>query len=110
MTTYASGKYALGLCDRCGRAFRLLELREETVAGQPANNRVCWSCFDQDHPQLMLGREPMDDPQALRNARPDNYVSNIQWGWAPVGGAAGDMTPNTLVATAEVGTVTITVA
>lgn len=38
---------------------------------------------------------------------------DIQWGWYPVGGASGVdafLTPNNLVATAYVGTVTITVS
>ena len=67
----------------------------------------------------------MEDPQAVRNPRRDNsyYQSgvlvnglpgegsrDIQWGWAPVGGAranAYDMTPNNLVSRAFVGTVTV---
>jgi hypothetical protein len=68
---------------------------------------------------------PVDDPQAVRNPRPDrSYVTSglledgypgggsrdIQWGWNPVGGSSGFdavLTPNNLVATTFVGTVTI---
>jgi hypothetical protein len=75
----------------------------------------------------MLGTFPVDDPQALRNPRRDTtYVTSgtntngnssggsrdIQWGWNPVGGARGfddALTPNNLVATAFVGTVTVSV-
>jgi len=71
---------------------------------------------------------PVDDPQALRNPRRDTtYITSgpnnagnpsggsrdIQWGWNPVGGASGvdaGLTPNYLVATTFVGTVTITVS
>jgi hypothetical protein len=76
---------------------------------------------------------PVYDPQALRNPRPDTsyYQSGLnglqlttndigvpedgsrvfQWGWAPVGGSSqfdAELTPNYLVATTYVGTVTIT--
>ena len=68
---------------------------------------------------------PVDDPQALRNPRRDTtYVTagvnaagnltggsrDIQWGWGPVGGASAydaGITPNYLVATTSVGTVTV---
>jgi hypothetical protein len=32
---------------------------------------VCPECFDKDHPQNWQGRFPINDPQALRNPRPD---------------------------------------
>jgi len=65
---------------------------------------------------------PVNDPQAVRNPRPDTsyQVSGtsgeggsriFEWGWAPVGGARDDgLTPNSLLLTIEIGTVTITVA
>jgi hypothetical protein len=37
---------------------------------------VCEECWDPDHPQNHLGREPVNDPQALRNPRPDKGLSN----------------------------------
>ena len=73
----------------------------------------------------MLGTFPVDDPQALRNPRKDTtYVTSgnnaagnlsggsrdIQWGWSPVGGGRffdALLTPNYLVATTFVGTVSI---
>ena len=68
-----------------------------------------------------LGLYPVNDPQAVRNPRPDlgYYQSGpggdggsrqIQWGWNPVGGAYGPdagLTPNDLVAEGNVGTVTV---
>lgn len=36
---------------------------------------VCPECWDEDHPQNQLGRFPVDDPQALRNPRPDSGLT-----------------------------------
>jgi hypothetical protein len=110
-TAFAAGKKALGICDRCGLEYKLSKLRSETVKGRNLKNLVCPSCFDPDHPQLMVGMYPISDPQALQNARPDSGFTvsrQIQWGWAPVGGSDGVYTPNDLIATGEVGTVTVT--
>lgn len=68
---FASGKIALAICDRCGLTYLLKELRNEVVKGNITNLKVCPSCFDPDHPQLHLGDLPVDDPQALRDPRPD---------------------------------------
>lgn len=69
---YASEKRALGICDRCGFQFRLKDLKSDIVKGRQTGIRVCGECFDIDHPQLFLGEKPIYDPQALRDARPDN--------------------------------------
>ena len=76
---------------------------------------------------------PVDDPQGVRQPRPDTtyYTAglnglqdntsgfggyptggsrDIQWGWNPVGGSSFfdvELTPNYLVATTSVGTVTV---
>ena len=68
---YASGKHAFGFCDRCGFRVKLSSMLTETVANNPNNVRVCQTCYDPDHPQNFQGRFPIDDPQALRDARPD---------------------------------------
>jgi hypothetical protein len=122
---FASGKIAIAMCDRCGFRFRLRDLQKLIIKTKQVNLLVCHECWDPDHPQLQLGMYPVDDPQALRNPRRDttyitagvNSVGNptggsrdIQWGWAPVGGASANdngLTPNYLVATTSVGTVTI---
>ena len=122
---FASGKIAIAICDRCGFRFRLRELRTLIIKTKQVNILVCQSCWEPDQPQLQLGMYPVDDPQALRNPRNDNtyYQSgvtdigtngggsrDIQWGWNPVGMARGfdaELTPNNLVATTFVGTVTI---
>lgn len=121
---FASGKKSIAMCDRCGQKFKLHKLKEEVIKTKRYNLLVCAECWDPDHPQLQLGMYPVDDPQAVRNPRRDTtyYTSGpnaagdlsggsrvIQWGWNPVGGGGdGGLTPNNLVATGAVGTVTIT--
>ena len=112
---FASGKNAIAECDRCGQRFKLKVLKTEIIKTKEYNLLVCPECWDPDHPQLQLGMYPVDDPQALRNPRPDGSyilagrtglqinpnggttedgtgtVSDgsriIQWGWNPIGGS-----------------------
>lgn len=111
---FASGKRAIALCDRCGQKVRLTDLRTQYIKQKPTSLRVCRSCLDVDHPQLMLGTFPVDDPQAVRNPRPDNFdgdARNTAWGWNPVGGGSSlSGTPNPLVASGVVGTVQVVVS
>lgn len=114
---FASGKYAIAECDRCAGRYKLKELRIQTVKTKPYKVKVCRECWDPDHPQLQLGMYPVDDPQAVREPRPDvSYLVSgnsgyqavdtgtaaqdafgypeggsrvFQWGWNPVGGARG---------------------
>lgn len=111
---FASDKRAIAICDVCGFRFRLKELRELIVKFRKTNIMACPSCWNPDHPQLKLGTFPVDDPQALRNPRPDSNqrfaTRDIQWGWNPVGGPRffdDALTPNTLAIIGQVGTVTI---
>ena len=113
---FSSGKNAIAECDRCGFRFKLKDLRREVVKTKNYELLVCKPCWDPDHPQLQLGMYPVDDPQGVRNPRPDrSYVSSgttglqilntnstdilaqgfqgegsrdIQWGWNPVGGSS----------------------
>ena len=130
---YSSGKWSHGFCDVCGFRYQLKELKKLTIKTKVTNILACPSCWSPDHPQLLVGMYPVYDPQALRNPRPDTsyYQSGLnglqlttndigfpedgsrvfQWGWAPVGGSSqfdAELTPNYLVATTYVGTVTIT--
>jgi hypothetical protein len=122
---FAAGPRAIAICDMCGFKFKLKKLRTQIVKLKPVNDRVCPECWSPDHPQLQLGMFPVDDPQALRNPRRDTtYVTagtdvlgtptggsrDIQWGWQPVGGSSGFdavLTPNYLVTTTFVGTVSV---
>jgi hypothetical protein len=136
---YSSGKYAIAQCDRCNFRFKLKQLKRLIIKTKNVNILVCPECWEPDQPQLSLGLYPVNDPQAVRNPRPDNsyYQAGlnglqlteqtgsdvdstgvpmggsrvIQWGWNPVGGASSfdaALTPNYLVATGNVGTVTVT--
>ena len=122
---FANGLKAIAECDRCGQQYRLKQLKTEIIKQRKYQLLVCPECWDPDQPQLMLGTFPVDDPQALRNPRRDTtYVQagqnvagfptggsrDIQWGWAPVGGASyfdAGLTPNYLMSTTYVGTVTV---
>jgi hypothetical protein len=113
---FASGKRAIAQCDRCGFRYELKRLKELVIKTKNVNILVCPECWEPDQPQLQLGMYPVDDPQALRNPRPDSnsYITSgvgsdgsvsggsriIQWGWSPVGGAREydtEMTPNNLL-------------
>ena len=122
---FASGKRAIAMCDICGFQFKLKTLKTQVVKTKRINDKVCSECWSPDHPQLQLGMYPVEDPQAVRNPRRDTtyLVSGVtsdgslgggsrvfQWGWNPVGGSRlfdDVLTPNDLVATGNVGTVTV---
>jgi hypothetical protein len=112
---FTAGKKAIAMCDRCGQQFKLKRLKEEVIKTKRFNLLVCEECWDPDHPQLQLGMYPVDDPQGIRDPRPDlSYkvsgrtglqiaLTNssaadaqgilsggsriFQWGWTPVGGS-----------------------
>jgi hypothetical protein len=71
MSQFAVGKRAIAECDRCGFRYKLKELRGEVVAERETGLLVCDTCWDNDHPQLLLGKYPVKDAQALRDPRPD---------------------------------------
>lgn len=101
-TKYASGKFAIGLCDTCGQRFPLKELKVQIVAGRATNIKNCSYCLDKDHPQYFIGRVPINDPIALLNPRPDTGIPGTRelWGWNPVGNPA-------VYASAQVGVINI---
>lgn len=115
---FASGKNAIAECDRCGQRYKLKVLKREVIKTKNYELLVCPVCWDPDQPQLQLGMYPVDDPQGLRNPRPDRSYSQsglsglqivngsgtnieesgfpaegsrvFQWGWYPVGGASAN--------------------
>jgi len=74
--TYASGKHAHGFCDRCAFRYDLSDLKPEIYDQKPNGLRVCPECLDTDHPQLQLGKFRINDPEALRNPRPDTSLTS----------------------------------
>ena len=88
MSKYASSKYAIAECDRCGFQYKLKELKDLFIRTTKTNIKVCKECWEPDHPQNMQGMYPVDDPQAVKDPRPDlNLVEqrNYQYGFDPVG-------------------------
>lgn len=69
---FASGKHALGICDRCGGTFKLKTLKTERERRIPNGWLVCSDCWDDDHPQNFLHEVIRVDAEALRNPRPDS--------------------------------------
>ncbi len=83
---FARGKRAFGFCDRCGFRYDLGRLTFQPVKARNTNLKVCRECLDKDHPQLFLGMFPVNDPQALKDPRPDTskVVSQALFGWLEV--------------------------
>ena len=130
---FSSARHSIAECDRCGFRYKLKDLKILIIKTKQVQIKVCNTCWEPDQPQLQLGMYPVDDPQAVREPRPDNsyYQSGysglqlttnndfgdpsggsrvFQWGWWPVGGASANdagLTPNNLAAQCLVGTVTI---
>ena len=135
---FASGKHSIAECDRCGQRYMLKVLKKLVIKTKTVNILVCPECWEPDQPQLRLGMYPVNDPQAVREPRPDisYYASGtsglqtqigdnntvqeggyqeggsrvFEWGWYPVGGSRSfdrALTPNALVATGTVNSVTI---
>lgn len=74
-TRFASYKRAFGFCDICGQRAQLNIMRKVYVMGKLINSKRCKECWDPDAPQNWTGiigsQKVSNDPQALREARPD---------------------------------------
>ena len=77
---YSSGKHSISECDRCGFRYKLKELRKLTIKTKQVSIKVCRNCWEPDQPQLSLGLYPVNDPQAVREPRPD--ISYYQSGYS----------------------------
>jgi hypothetical protein len=117
---FSSGKHSIAECDRCGFRYKLKQLKYLTIKTKQTNIKVCPQCWEPDQPQLQIGMYPVNDPQAVRQPRPDTsyYVSGgdgegsriIQWGWNPVGGSRANddyLTPNNLTLQIQLNSVTV---
>lgn len=82
---YAAGKHAYGICDKTGFRYKLKDLVYEYKDGHRTGFRVGRDVVDPDHPQNFLGRVKINDPQALKDPRPNRvepyivYVGIPQW-------------------------------
>ena len=68
---FASDNKAIAECDVCGFRYKLRTLRYLVVKTKVTNIKACNECWSPDQPQLQLGMYPIQDPQAIRNPRPD---------------------------------------
>ena len=111
MTSFAAGKYAFGYCDRTGFRYAKKDLVPQIENQRPTGLLVGKDVLDEDQPQLQLGKIRMDDPQALRNPRPDQSMEESRhfFAWNPVGGGITELGSRTvgLDMTGKVGTVTV---
>ena len=106
MSRFATGKHAFGISDRSGFRYRLKDMRKEWNGLLVGKDE-----YEEKHPQL----EPFGkvaDPEAIKNARPETDLVNqrtFQYGFNPVGfkTVPGIVEENDLVATGQVGTVTL---
>ena len=106
MSKFATGKHAFGISDRSGFRYRLKDMRREWNGLLVGKDE-----YEEKHPQL----EPFGkvaDPEAIKNARPETDLVNqrtFQYGFNPVGfkTLSGMIEENDLVATGQVGTVTL---
>lgn len=62
---WASGKFAIALCDQCGQRFKLNALIKDWKGF-----KVCRECYEPKHPQLEPKRN-ITEPQALYQPRPE---------------------------------------
>lgn len=74
-TRFASYKRAFGFCDLCGQRYDLRHLKKYFIMGKLINSKRCPECWEIDHPQNWVGiigsQKVSNDPQALREPRPD---------------------------------------
>ena len=76
--TFASGKNAIGVCDRCGQTFMLKELKKLTIKLKQTSIKVCNECWEPDQPQWQTGMLRIVDAQALREPRVQQSVGQIR--------------------------------
>jgi len=104
MGAFASGKHAFGLSDRSGFRYRLRDMRKEWTGLLVGKDE-----YEEKHPQLTPPKVSTD-PEALRNARPDNdddlsaFVVYTNTGLGLIGSKI-----ETFEATASVGSVTVSI-
>ena len=103
--SYAKGKHAFGFCDRTGFRYPLKDLVPEYRNGVKTGFLVGRDIVDPDQPQNFLGRIKINDPQSLRNPRPDTALlaSRGIVGFNPVGNPA-------VIATGSVGRVSVSIS
>jgi hypothetical protein len=109
---FSDGRNAFGFCDRCSFRYPLNDLVDQVNAGLETGLMVCPECNDEDNPQLLLGRIRFEDPEALRNPRPDSGEAESRGMFSfPIVGSgqiSDDGEPAGFKSEGEVGSVTVT--
>ena len=109
--SYADGKYAFGFCDLTGFRYPKKDLVPQSDNQRPTGLLVGRDVVDPDQPQLQLGRVRTDDPQPLRNPRPDRAQAESRqlFAFNPVGGGLSELGSQAvgLDIEAQVGRVTV---
>jgi hypothetical protein len=72
MPRYASGKHAMGISDRSGRAYRVRDMLKEWTGAIVGRDE-----FETKQPQLNP-RRAVADPEAIRNPRPDRTEPAVE--------------------------------
>lgn len=102
---FASNAHAHSFCDRCGFRAPLRKLTHTYILGKRQEIKVCSACRDEnngDHPQYWVGiigaQKAADDPQALRNPRPDTNLNESRglFAWNPVASQQVNTTINSV--------------
>ena len=69
--SFASGRDAIAICDRCHHQFKYMDLRAD---GDQPGLRVCKDCWDPIDPWKLPPRVP--EPIALKHPRPDTPLDD----------------------------------
>jgi len=89
-TRFASSKGKISFCDLCGQRYDLDKLKKIYIMGKLINTKRCPECWDPDHPQnfipILAPPKLNNDPQALREPRPDTNRNDScsDFAFAPV--------------------------
>lgn len=108
-----SGKFALGLCDRCSLRYPLGELKWEIVNGERSGQRVCGDCFDIDHPQYQLSKIKFGDEFSVPDPRPQtagDLDPTLAYNWADMFGNVSIPSGLHVTGGGEVGSVTVVIS
>ncbi len=84
---FASGKWALAICDNCGWSCKYSELKPFVLNQVDTGLKMCGKCWSPDHPQLQVGKNNRTpEAIALYKPRPDTgkQASTSFYGWNPV--------------------------
>lgn len=73
MTTFAGGRWALAICDRCGMRGKYTEMVCEPDTGLRVHPR----CMDERNPYLTMYQ--ISEPIVLRDARPDTQTGMLPY-------------------------------